>query len=287
VRVVCHDCPANFGGTTRVDGNSVFDPAVIERKMAGQDLEIGGEGWSWNELDLIDEDAGGATRAHRDALKLLAVMLQHTDSKPQQQRLVCLDAERQKDAPCGHPFMMINDVGLTFGQANRFNSNARGSVNLSAWSKIPVWKDANRCIGNLPRSFTGTLENPVISEEGRAFLSRLLMQLSDDQLTSLFEVARVDLRPRTPDSGRSGFPTVSEWVDAFKHSTGHGVGLDIHESPAVGATSADTLAAGHVVTVEPGVYLPEHGGVRIEDTLVVTATGHRRLTNAPKDTALS
>lgn len=69
----------------------------------------------------------------------------------------------------------------------------------------------------------------------------------------------------------------------FGHSLGHGVGLDIHEEPRLSARSADTLQAGHVVTDEPGVYLPGKCGCRIEDSVLVTKDGCRSLTPAAKE----
>ena len=73
------------------------------------------------------------------------------------------------------------------------------------------------------------------------------------------------------------------WGERFVHGTGHGVGLDLHEAPWVNTRTTATLQAGHVVTVEPGVYLPDFGGVRVEDTVIVTPSGCRPLTHTAKD----
>ncbi len=72
----------------------------------------------------------------------------------------------------------------------------------------------------------------------------------------------------------------------FGHGTGHGVGLAVHEAPRLSSRDDTVLEEGMVVTVEPGIYLPGRGGVRIEDSVVVERGGCRLLTNAPKDTLL-
>jgi hypothetical protein len=219
VRVICRGCPTQLAATARTGDESRFDTAVIERKMRGAEWPPDGDhGWSWKELDTVDPERGGAPMAHRDALKLLAVFLQHTDSKSTQQRIVCLgQAKASSASSCARPFLMISDVGLTFGSANHWNLNAPSSVNLRRWAKMPVWKDDEAgCVGNLPRSFSGTMRDPVITESGRRFLAQLLTQLSDRQLHDLFAVAQVDRRLRSPGDPSSGFSTVEEWVGAFK-----------------------------------------------------------------------
>ncbi|MCM3539567.1 Xaa-Pro peptidase family protein [Priestia endophytica] len=69
----------------------------------------------------------------------------------------------------------------------------------------------------------------------------------------------------------------------FGHSTGHGIGLEVHEGPALSTRSATVLEPGMVVTVEPGIYVPNVGGVRIEDDLLITDEGNENLTYAPKE----
>ena len=93
-------------------------------------------------------------------------------------------------------------------------------------------------------------------------------------------------------TGKEVDQVARDWIasngygDFFEHATGHGIGLEVHESPLLRRTSEDRLEEGMVVTVEPGVYLPDFGGVRIEDDVLVTATGNEILTRAPKTTLI-
>ena len=115
--------------------------------------------------------------------------------------------------------MMVQDLGLTFGRVDILNRNPLESVNFERWSQTPIWKNDPKkngpCVGNLPKSLSGSMHDPVISEDGRLFLAQLLAQLSDAQLQDLFEVARFPLRsPLDPSVGSRA--SVNDWVGAFK-----------------------------------------------------------------------
>lgn len=71
--------------------------------------------------------------------------------------------------------------------------------------------------------------------------------------------------------------------DYFGHSTGHGLGMEVHEAPSLSFRSDKKLEEGMVVTVEPGIYIPNVGGCRIEDDIIMTSSGNERLTKAPKE----
>lgn len=97
------------------------------------------------------------------------------------------------------------------------------------------------------------------------------------------EAVRPGAATREVDAVARDFLAERGWGEAFGHGLGHGVGLEIHESPRLHSSSDEVLKAGMVVTVEPGVYLPGSGGVRIEDLIVVREEGAEVLSRSPKD----
>lgn len=94
---------------------------------------------------------------------------------------------------------------------------------------------------------------------------------------------RPGVRGADLDSLARGILTRHGLGEYFAHSLGHGVGLEVHEGPSLRGVSEDVLEAGMVITIEPGAYLPDLGGVRIEDLVLVTDTGYEVLSHSPKE----
>jgi hypothetical protein len=221
VRLTCHDCPADpWRAPAPRLPSVVFEHATIEHKTPGHEIVTKpDQGWKFGELDLVDELQGGAPRAQRDALVLLAVFVQHGDNKAQNQRLVCLPGESQAavEGCPGASFLMIQDMGNTFGRGTLIHAPTTGSANFKEWSTVPLWKDPAGCEthlgGNLDHH---TLKDPVVGEAGRRFLADLLGRLSDDQIRGMFEAAGIEARQwaSAEHSDRNG--TVDQWVAAFK-----------------------------------------------------------------------
>ena len=215
--VTCHGCPADPFAASKADwhlgkprdvGRHVFAPAAVERPVPGSAIEVPDfEGWAWPELDKVNPALGGAPGPHVDALKLLAVFVQHSDTKPEQQDLMCapgrVTQDRAGNEACASPWLVVKDLGTTFGKATARNTS---KMDLEDWSGARIWREGMSCVGDLPRSLTGSLENPVISEAGRAFLANRLRMLTDRQIRDLFTAAMAERRGGSID----------DWVRVFK-----------------------------------------------------------------------
>ncbi|MGE5689212.1 MAG: M24 family metallopeptidase [Pseudomonadota bacterium] len=104
----------------------------------------------------------------------------------------------------------------------------------------------------------------------------------DAQLAGLQAVAP-GIEGKAADAVPRRIVDATEFEGTFGHGLGHGVGMEVHEAPTLRPESTDLLAAGNVVSVEPGIYLPGEGGIRIEDLVVVTEDGCERLSLFPKE----
>lgn len=99
------------------------------------------------------------------------------------------------------------------------------------------------------------------------------------------EAMRGGISGRAPDAASREYVAARGFPE-FQYGVGHGVGLEVHEQPFMSRKSQETLAPGMVITCEPGIYLPDWGGVRIEDVVLVGESGPDCLTKFPKDTLL-
>jgi hypothetical protein len=214
VKVICDGCPLDPWNTHgAIEGKNTFKEAVVQEMKKGKEITISDKaelGWSWkNDLPLVSEKQGGATEAQVDALKLMAVLVQHGDSKPAQQKLICLprDSDKGKNV-CRQPYIYIYDLGETFGS----DGMRVHPFDFERWKHKTVFRDRATCIGNL-RQNAGNgrdgLTLPRISEQGRLFLAKLLRQFIADRsrVVAVFAVAHMEMAdPRH---------TADDWADVF------------------------------------------------------------------------
>ncbi|OJG20280.1 proline dipeptidase [Enterococcus canis] len=110
-----------------------------------------------------------------------------------------------------------------------------------------------------------------------------IYQIVLDAQLKVLDAAQPGLTGVQLDAIARDYITEKGYGDAFGHSTGHGIGLEIHEGPNVSRLAEKQFVVGNVITDEPGIYLPGIGGVRIEDDLLITETGNQVLTHSPKE----
>lgn len=172
-------------------------------------------------------------------------------------------------------------------QALSFETIAVGGVNSSMPHGVPseykiargdfITMDYGAVVGGYHSDMTRTIAVGEASDEQKNVYDIVLRAQQAALDTIRPGVACVDA-----DRAARELITREGYGDDYRHGTGHGVGIEIHEQPVLSPASKQMLAPGHVVTVEPGIYLPGRFGVRVEDMAFVTRDGCENLTNTPR-----
>ena len=284
----------------------------FDREQASQDLVSGlAEGWPDGELRLGFEDDNVTVRRHErmrevlpDRIELVAAggiveSLRAVKEPEEIERIAAAAALAdevygvlREQGLVGRTerevaFALENEMrrrGAEPGFESIVASAERGALPHAQPTDVPIAR------GTLVTLDIGARVDGYHSDCTRTWATG---ELPDD-LAEAYEVVRRAQQAaldavRPGPEGREVDAVAREIIDAaghgehFGHGLGHGVGLEIHEGPRLARTAEARLEAGNVVTVEPGVYLPGRGGVRIEDLVVITEDGRRVLTGTTKD----
>ncbi len=161
----------------------------------------------------------------------------------------------------------------------------KNSANCHAKPSDDVFSDSDNCLidmGALKDFYCSDITRTMLYPSKQTVLKDIFKIVDEAKETAISKAGPGVKCCEVDSSGREIIKKYG-YGDYFGHSIGHGVGLEIHEMPTVSFRSDTVLKPGMIITIEPGIYLPQYGGVRIEDMLLITKTGNERLTSLPND----
>ncbi|MCB9815365.1 aminopeptidase P family protein [Candidatus Nomurabacteria bacterium] len=224
----------------------------------------------------------GVQKATEAAMKSVIDYIQTASDPTAEEAHEIIDvvlAQHNCESPEGH---------IVAGGIKSFEPHERGSGLLEKGAPIVIdifprsketgyYADMSRtvCIGE-PEERLKNMYNAVLQAQELA-ISMIKPKVICADIQTAVENLFAELGYITSGKGKE-FP----FAEGFVHSVGHGVGINIHEAPTLSRSSEDVLEEGDVITIEPGLYYKDIGGIRLEDMLLVTATGARNLTIFPK-----
>lgn len=219
-----------------------------------------------SELDVMKKAADLADRTFYHMLEVLKPGMSELDAALE------LEFFMRKHGASGPSF----DTILASGDRSALPHGTASSKLIAAGDLVTM--DFGALLDGYCSDITRTVMVGTPSEKQREIYEIVL----EAQLHTV-ENIRPGMTGREADALARDIITRYGYGEYFGHSTGHGLGMEVHEAPRLSKLSDDILKPGMVVTAEPGIYLPGFGGVRIEDDLVITETGAKRLTESKKD----
>ena len=252
-----------------------FESAHLSHQDCARFLEATSEGarWKWRPaLNLVEvlresKDAGELARI-RAAVGIAERALERTvpTIRAGQTELAvagALERELRLAGSEGFPFETIVAAG-----ARSALPHARASANVIAPGDLLLID-----FGAIHRGYCSDLTRTFVVGRAPDERQREIHAVVREANGSASALVRAGMRGRDADALARDYIHGRGWGEAFGHSLGHGIGLEVHEAPRLAKTADALLPAGAVVTIEPGIYVEEWGGVRIEDDVVLTSNG--------------
>jgi Xaa-Pro aminopeptidase len=280
--VVPGDLPVAIADRLRAAGIEVTpdEREFVRRRRTKTALEIEGV-----RRAQAAADAGMAAAAEllRAAASVDSIL--HLDGAP-----LTADAVRARIRDtCAEHGAPANDDIIVGAGATGATGHEHGTGPLAAGVPIviDIWPRDERsgCFADMTRTFVtgGAPAADVVAWHGlaRTALERVYERLRAGVTGKELFAAACDVFEQAGEATQRTKGEGTPLRDGFFHSLGHGVGLAVHEEPALGRTGSDPLVSGDVVAIEPGCYRHGYGGVRLEDLALVTADGYERLTDFP------